>query len=76
MVNINIFLVTYDRLLDRVVNELDYDELDSVVCYSVQKKIAKNITQQIKRTINEWELSWNDYSYQSKQYYELSLIHI
>jgi hypothetical protein len=77
MVNINIFLVTYDRLLDRVVNELDYDELNSIVCYGVQKKVQKNITQQVKRIINEWELPWNDYNYQSKQYYEYgSMVHL
>lgn len=77
MVNINIFLVTYDRLLDRVVNDLDFDELNAVTCYCVQKKIAKDITQQVKLTINEWELPWNDYNYQSKQYYEYgSMVHL
>jgi hypothetical protein len=77
MANIKFFIVTYDRLLDRVVNEIDYEELDLITCYSVQKKIPKNITQQIKNVINEWELPWNDYNYQSKQYYEYgSMVHL
>jgi hypothetical protein len=77
MVNINFFVVTYDRLYNRVIEELDQNELSSVVCYTVQKQVKKDIAPQITQVINEWELSWNDYSYQTKQYYEYgSMVHL
>jgi len=77
MVNINFFIVTYDKLYTRVIEELDQQELNSVVCYNVQKKVKKNITSKITRFISEWELPWNDYSYQTNQYYEYgSMVHL
>lgn len=76
MINMNFYLVTYDRLDDKVVAALDDKELSCVKCYAVQKKVPKKITPKVE-TINEWELTWNDYSFQSKQYYEYgSIVHL
>jgi hypothetical protein len=73
---LNFFLVSYDRLDDRVINNLSDSEVDTVKCYAVQKSVPKKITPRVE-VINEWELDWNDYSYQSKQYYEYgTIIHL
>jgi hypothetical protein len=69
MVNLKIFLVTYDIIEDRALNELSQVELDDILCYSVQKSVPKNISNKIK-VINEWELEWNDFSFQNEKYYE------
>lgn len=77
MININCFLVTYDRLYDKVVNQLSKEELSSITCYHVQKKVEKQITSLVDKNVKEWELPWNDFSYQKKQYYEYgTMIHI
>ena len=73
MINLNFFLVSYDRLYSRVIEDLDEDEIKNVKCYTIQKNIQKNIVDKVS-VINEWELPWNDYSFQSKQYYEYSAI--
>ena len=73
MIKVNYYLVSYDRLYDRVIDNLDNNELETIYCYAIQKKIKKNITDKIK-TINEWDLEWNDYQYQTKQYYEYGAI--
>lgn len=73
---LNFFLVSYDRLDDKVINNLSDSEVDTVKCYAVQKSVPKKITPRVE-VINEWELDWNDYSYQSKQYYEYgTIIHL
>lgn len=73
---INFYLVSYDRLYDRVVENLESFELSDIYCYAVQKNVKKDITSKIK-VINEWEMDWNDFSYQEKQYYEYgSIIHL
>lgn len=73
---LNFFLVSYDRLDDKVINNLTSDEIDLVKCYAVQKSVPKKITTRVG-VINEWELDWNDYSYQCKQYYEYgTIIHL
>jgi hypothetical protein len=75
--NIKYFLVTYDRLYDKVIEQLDEDELKLISCYQIQKKVQKQISKLITNNIKEWELEWNDYYYQNKQYYEYgSMIHI
>lgn len=76
MTNLNFFLVSYDRLEERVISNLTTDEIKCVKCYAVQKKIPKSIINKVD-IINEWELEWNDYTYQSKQYYEYgSMVHL
>lgn len=72
MINLNFFIVTYDRLYDSSVNLLDKNELNKLKCYTVQKSVPKSIISNVD-IINEWELEWNDYSYQTKQYYEYSI---
>ena len=73
MINLKFFLVSYDRLTDRVIEDLDSNEIKSIVSYNIQKSVQKNITNKVS-VINEWELDWNDYSFQKKQYYEYSSI--
>jgi hypothetical protein len=73
MNKLKFFLVSYDRLYDKVIENLDEQEIKLVNCYAIQKSVPKNITEKVN-VLNEWEMSWNDYSYQSKQYYEYSSI--
>lgn len=73
MIKSNFFIVSYDRLYDRVIELLDDNEIKNVKCYTIQKNIQKNITDKVN-VINEWELPWNDYYFQNKQYYEYSAI--
>lgn len=73
MINIKIFMVSYDRVENRAISNLTNKELDCIKCYAVQKKVPKNISSKIQ-TINEWELKWNDYSYQCEKYYEYGTI--
>jgi hypothetical protein len=73
MTNLNFYLVSYDRLLDRAIEKLSDEECKSVNCYTIQKKVSKNITDKVN-TLNEWEFEWNDYKYQEKQYYEYGAI--
>jgi hypothetical protein len=77
MIDVNFLLVTYDKLLDRALDNLSNEELSSVSCYAVQKKTPKNISSKITKTYEEWNLPWNDFSYQTKQYYEYgTIIHL
>jgi hypothetical protein len=71
--NVNFYLVTYDRIEDRVVEQLTDSELQYVKAYCVQKKVPKSIPNKVK-IINEWELPWNNFEYQKKQYYEYGAI--
>jgi hypothetical protein len=73
MIKLDLFLVSYDRLDGKVIQYLDDKETECIKCYAVQKKVHKNITPKVK-VIKEWELEWNDYSFQQKQYYEYSAI--
>lgn len=73
MINLNFFLVSYDRLDDRAISALDDNEVKNVKCYAVQKSVPKKISNRVD-VINEWELPWNDYSFQNKQYYEYGTI--
>jgi hypothetical protein len=73
MTKLNFFLVSYDRLDDRAIEALDDNEVKNVKCYAVQKNIPKKISNRVD-VINEWELPWNDYSFQNKQYYEYGTI--
>jgi hypothetical protein len=76
MNHLNFFLVTYDRLLERVIEDLEENELNYITTYAVQKSVPKNLCNKIK-VLNEWELPWNDYTYQNKQYYEYgTMVHI
>jgi hypothetical protein len=70
MIKIKSFLVTYDRLYDKVLDNLSESELESIYCYEIQKNVKKQITKKIKNNIKEWELPWNNFEYQKKQYYE------
>lgn len=74
MINLNCFLVTYDRLLDKALANLSEEELASISCYAVQKKVPKQISSKVNKIVEEWSLPWNDYSYQTKQYYEYGAI--
>ena len=73
MIKLNFFLVSYDRLDDRALSALDDNEIKNVKCYAVQKSVQKKISNRVD-IINEWELPWNDYSFQNKQYYEYGTI--
>jgi len=72
MIKVSYYIVTYDRLYDVVVNQLSSEERDNITCYNIQKKVPKNISCLVKNQINEWELTWNEYHYQTHQYYEQS----
>lgn len=72
MTNLKIFIHSYDTLLEKAISKLDNDELNCLTCYTVEKKIQKNITNKIER-INEWELPWNDYSYRIEKYYDYGI---
>jgi len=74
MKRVDFFLVTYDRLYDKVVESLTEKELKHVTCYNVQKKVVKVISPLIQKQINEWELPWNSYDYQTKLFYDFSAI--
>lgn len=74
MINLELYLVTYDRLYDKVIEQLDENELQLVKCYGIQKGVKKEISDKIIDVVNEWELPNNDYSFQQKQYYEYSSI--
>lgn len=74
MIDLNFFLVAYDRVLDKVLDNLSEEELSCITCYAVQKKIPKQISAKISRIYEEWNLPWSDYSYQTKQYYEYGAI--
>jgi hypothetical protein len=77
MNNIIFFLITYDRLYDKAIDRLSASELKYVTCYKVQKKVQKEISSLIESQLNEWELPWNDYYFQTNQYYEYgSMIHL
>ena len=77
LINIKYFLVSYDRLYDKTVDQLDLNELSMVYGYWNQKKVSKDISKLIPNNINEWELSWNDYQYQTKQFYEYgAMVHL
>jgi hypothetical protein len=71
--NLKIFMVTYDRLEDRAIDNLTDEEVNHLKCYAVQKNVDKKISKRVE-AINEWELAWNDYEYQNKQYYEYGAI--
>jgi hypothetical protein len=76
MTDLKIYLITYDRLLSRAVEKLKETEKQCISCYTVQKGVEKNIVEGIS-IINEWEFTWNDFSYQKKQYYEYgSFVHL
>lgn len=76
MVNLNFFLVSYDRLENRVLENLSEKECDMIKCYAVQKSVPKKISEKVD-IINEWDLKWNDFGYQLKQYYEYgSMVHL
>ena len=72
MINLKIFIVAYDRILNRVFENISQPEIDVCVGYTVQKKVEKNITTLVKNVVNEWELPWNNYEFQTKQYYDYS----
>lgn len=77
MCDLKCFLVTYDRLYDKAIDQLDENEIKTIYCYKIQKKVPKNISFLISNHIKEWELPWNDYRYQAKQYYEYgAMIHL
>lgn len=74
MSKVNFFIVTYDTLLDKTLDQLSEEELTHISCYTVQKKIKKNISNKVKSVINEWELPWNTFTYQKYQFYEYSIM--
>ena len=77
MSNLQIFIIAYDRIYNKVVDQLTASELESITCYGVQKRVPKAITPLIRTRVNEWELPWNDYGFQTRQYYEYSsMVHL
>jgi hypothetical protein len=73
MIILKNYCVTFDRFYEQSIEELDENELKTIFSYTVQKNVLKTITQKVQQ-INEWELPWNDYSYQQKQFYEYGTI--
>ena len=69
MINLKIFLVSYDSCEQKAIAALIKEESSNVYCYAVGKSKLKLITAKVKR-INEWELPWHDNRYQFLQYYE------
>jgi hypothetical protein len=77
MIKIDCFLVTYDRLYDKAIEQLTNQELESITCYEIQKKVEKNISSLVKKNVKEWELPWNSFDYQTRQYYEYgTMVHL
>lgn len=73
MTNLNFFLVSYNKLYNRVAENLDTESAKMLKAYYVRKSTPKDITLNVEG-IKEWELDWNDYSFQQKQYYEYATI--
>jgi hypothetical protein len=71
--SLKFFLVTYDRVEDRVIADLSDAELKHVYSYCVQKNVPKKLPEKLQ-TVKEWELPWNDFEYQQKQFYEYCAI--
>jgi hypothetical protein len=73
MSNFKIFLVSFDRLDKRVISNLTPDEIDHLLCYSVNRSVLKMFQTKLP-IINEWELPWYSSHYQNHQYYEYGTI--
>lgn len=73
MTNLKFYIVSYNKLYKRVVENLTDDHNKFLTAYFVNKSFEKDVTLEID-SINEWDLPWNDYSYQQKQFYEYSCI--
>jgi hypothetical protein len=73
MINVQYFLVTYDRLYEKIFAELSEEEKQKICCYAVSPNKPKEIAEGID-VINEWELPWYDSRYQVKQYYEYGML--
>lgn len=73
MTNLNFYLVSYNKLYERIAQNLDDESKKLLKAYYVRKSISKDITLNIDN-IKEWELPWNDYTFQQKQYYEYATI--
>jgi hypothetical protein len=73
MINLQYFLVTYDRLYDKVFATLSNEEKQELCCYAVAQNKPKEIVAGIP-IINEWEMPWHDDRYQIKQYYEYGML--
>jgi len=74
MIDLKIFMITFSELIDKAIYKLSEDELKSITAYCVQKKVEKSISSKIISIINEWDLPWNDYDFQKKEYFEYSSI--
>jgi hypothetical protein len=72
--NLNFFIVSYNKLYDRITQNLKDDHINMLTAYYVRKSIPKDITLNNINSINEWDLEWNDYEFQKKQYYEYATI--
>jgi len=73
VINLSSYLVTYDKLFNRSVENLEESEIKFINAYLVRKSVEKEITADIN-IIKEWELEWNDFEFQKKQYYEYATI--
>jgi hypothetical protein len=73
MTKLNFYIVSYNKLYNRISQNLDDESLKLLKAYYVRKSIPKEITLDIDH-INEWDLPWNEYSFQKKQYYEYATI--
>ena len=73
MVNLKLFLVSYDQCLREALRNLTKEEKSNLYCYAVNQQKFKLITARIK-IINEWELPWHDNRYQFLQYYEYGIL--
>lgn len=73
MVNLKLYLISYDTCLQKAVDGLTKEERKDVCCYAVGSQKLKLITARIKR-VNEWQLPWHDNRYQFLQYYEYGIL--
>ena len=69
MINLKLFLVTYDVLDKKAISNLSKEEKEICYAYCVRSDIFKNINTNIKR-INEWELEKYNPRYQILKWYE------
>jgi len=73
MSNFKIFLVSFDRLDKRVIDQLTPEEKDHLICYSVNRSVLKMFQTKLP-VINEWEFPWYTSHFQLRQYFEYSSI--
>jgi hypothetical protein len=73
MTNLKFYIVSYNKLYDRITKNLSEEHKSLLRSYFVNKSFEKEVSLELD-SVNEWELSWNDNSFQKKQFFEYSCI--